>query len=336
MHLPPPVPGRVYLVGAGPGDPGLFTLKGAQYLAAADVVLYDEYLDHRLLELTSADCEKIYVGKRGGGKSASQDSINQMLIEQARKKRRVVRLKGGDPFIYGRGGEEAQALKAAGISFEVVSGVTAAAAAPASAGIPLTHRDLASTAILVTGHEDPTKANPSVDWEKLAGLKGTLVIFMGVGKLKNIVATLVKYGRPPDQPAALIERGTWPHQRTVIASLRQLPEKAAAAGLRPPALIVVGAVVGLNDQLNWFESRPLFGRRALITRSRHQAGSLQLALEAEGAQVDVLPLLELGPANDPAPLRGVGIARTACGARRSQTLARPSVPVVTIQRPSLL
>ncbi len=298
MRLPDPSPGCVYLVGAGPGDPGLLTLKGAHYLERADVVLYDDLLDHRLLELCPPDCQKIYVGKRGGRQGPSQEEINRLLVRHALQNLVVVRLKGGDPFVFGRGGEEALVLREAGVAFEIVSGVTAAAGVPAYAGIPLTHRGLAGAAVLVTAQEDPTRTTPAIDWEKLAQLETTLVIFMGVRKLAQISHDLLRHGRLPDTPVALIEWGTWPRQRTVLATLEHMTDVSARQDIQSPTLIIVGGVVGLRRHLDWFESKPLFGRQVLITRSREQAGDLQLLLEAQGAQVLTLPLIQIQAPED--------------------------------------
>ena len=308
MQTPQSAPGRVYFVGAGPGDPGLITVKGARYLQEADIVLYDALLDERLLALAPPSCEKIHVGKRGGHKSYAQDAINDLLVLHARAQRRVVRLKGGDPFIFGRGGIEAMHLRKAGIPFEIVSGVTAAAGVAAYAGIPLTHRNLASSTLLVTGYEDPTKTSPGVDWSHLAPIDTTLVIYMGVGKMAEISAALLEHGRPPHTPTAVVEWGTWPHQRTLVSTLADVAADSRARGIGSPALFIVGRVVELRPYLDWFESKPLFGKRVLITRSHEQAGDLQLLLEAEGAQVDVLPLLQIQPPDDPRPL-DAGIER---------------------------
>lgn len=271
-------------------------------------MLYDDLLDTRLLALTDSACERIYAGHRGGrrpdGPQSRQDEINARLVAEARAGRRVVRLKGGDPFVFGRGGEEALALHEAGIPFEVVSGVSAASGALAYAGIPLTHRNVATTATLITGHESghqPGQSDqPGVDWNALAKLGGTLVVFMGSRRLSTIARALIDGGRGADTPAAAIEWGTWPRQRTVTGTLSTLQQQAEAAGISSPALIVVGEVVDLRQALNWFEGKPLFGRRLLITRSREQADPLQLQLEAEGAEVCSLPLLEIGPPEDPA------------------------------------
>ena len=295
MNNPLPEPGHVYLVGAGPGDPGLISAKGANYLAHADLVLYDEILDERLLDLAGEQCEKIFVGKRGARPSLRQEDINELLVANAGAGRRVVRLKGGDPYIFGRGSEEGVRLYAEGIPFEVVSGVSAASGVLAYAGIPLTHRGLTSTAVLVTGLEDPTKPTTSVDWPSLAKLNCTLIIFMGARKLIEVVEVLLHNGKPRNTPAAVIAWGTWPHQQTVVAPLANLAEKALERGLQSPAIITVGDVVDLRAQLNWFENKALFGRRILVTRSREQAGTLRLLLEAEAAEAHSLPLIEIRP-----------------------------------------
>jgi uroporphyrinogen III methyltransferase/synthase len=298
--------GLVSIVGAGPGDPGLLTLKGARLLAEADVVLYDDLLDTRLLEMTRPDCERIYAGHRGGrrpeGPRTRQDELNERLVSEARAGRRVVRLKGGDPYIFGRGGEEAMALQQAGINFEVVCGVSAASGALAYAGIPLTHRNVAATATLVAGHESPDRDSPGVDWEALARLQGTIVVFMGSRRLSAIADALIAGGRAAETPAAAIQWGTWPGQRSVIADLQTIAERAEQESIRSPTLIVVGEVVDLHSTLNWFENKPLFGRRLLVTRSREQAEPLKLLLESEGAEVYCLPLLEISAPEDTAPL----------------------------------
>jgi len=271
----------------------LLTVKGAHCLQQADVLLYDELLNHRLLDLVGPTCEKIYVGKLRGRRSHSQEEINALLIAKGSEGKKVVRLKGGDPCIYGRGAEEAMQLAAAGIRFEIVPGVSAAAAAPAYAGIPLTHRGLAASAVLVTGHEDPNKPAPSIDWGQLAPLDSTLVIFMGVRKIGEIARQLLAHGRPSATPVAAIERGTYAAQRTVVSDLAHIEEEARVQKIESPALILVGEVVHLHRQLNWFESRPLFGKRLLVTRQREQAGPLVDLLEADGAEVSLLPLIDL-------------------------------------------
>ncbi|MCC7263575.1 MAG: uroporphyrinogen-III C-methyltransferase [Candidatus Latescibacteria bacterium] len=295
---PPHPAGRVFLVGAGPGDPGLLTLKGARCLQEAEVVLYDELVDRRLLALAPPSCERLYVGKRGGHKSLPQEELNALLVAQGQQGRRVVRLKGGDPFVFGRGGQEALALAEAGVPFEVVPGVSAAMGVAAYAGIPLTHRGLAAAAVLVTGEEDPAKPNPTLDWQQLARVEGTLVIYMGNRRLAQLCEALLKGGRAPTTPAAVIEWGTWPRQRSAVSTLEHLAEEAQRQQILPPSLAIIGEVVSLREQLNWFERRPLFGRQVLVTRSREQAGPLQALLEDQGAEVSLLPLLELAPPDD--------------------------------------
>ncbi|MEE2657689.1 MAG: uroporphyrinogen-III C-methyltransferase [Candidatus Latescibacterota bacterium] len=300
-RLPFATPGWVYIVGAGPGDPGLLTLKGARYIGDAHVLFHDDLLDRRLLTLAAPDCEIVNVGHRADGSHGRiQQDLNERLIAAARRGRVVVRLKGGDPYIFGRGGEEAEALHKAGIPFEVVSGVSAATGALAYAGIPLTHRGISTTAVLVTGHGDPSDPDSGVDWQQLAGISGTLVIFMGARNLCAIVKALISAGRPAEQPAAAIQWGTYPVQQAVVATLGTIAEEVEGAELGPPTIVVCGDVVNLRDQLNWFESKPLFGRRILVTRSRNQAAALQLMLEAEGADVHSLPLLEITPPDDTA------------------------------------
>jgi uroporphyrinogen III methyltransferase / synthase len=292
--------GTVYLIGAGPGDPGLFTLKGKRCLEEADVVAYDALANPRLLLHAKPGAELIYVGKRGGQHALPQDQIGKLLVERARAGRTVARLKGGDPFVFGRGGEEAEELAAAGIPFEIVPGVTSAVAAPAYAGIPLTHRDFTSTVAFVTGHEDPTKEDTSVAWDKIATGIGTLVFFMGVGQLPEIVARLVEHGRSPETPAAVIRWGTRAEQRVVTGTLATLVERSA--GMKPPALIVVGEVVTLREKLRWFEDKPLFGRRILVTRAREQASAFGQRLEAAGAEVIEFPTIQIEPPESWAPL----------------------------------
>jgi uroporphyrinogen III methyltransferase / synthase len=295
------IAGHVYIVGAGPGDPGLITVKGARLLAAADVVLYDDLLDTRLLDLTGPTCVRVYAGHRGGSRPdtrSRQDEVNDRLIAEARAGRCVVRLKGGDPYIFGRGGEEAIALRNAGIRFEVVSGVSAASGVLNYAGIPLTHRNVAATATLVTGHESPRLGEQGVDWAALARLGGTLVIFMGSRRLSAITEALIAGGRTAITPAAAIQWGTWPGQRSVVANLETLAQQATESGIESPALIVVGETINLRDTLNWFESKPLFGRQVLVTRSREQSGPLRLLLESQGAEVHTLPLLEISAPDD--------------------------------------
>ncbi|MEK7236423.1 MAG: uroporphyrinogen-III C-methyltransferase [Nitrospirota bacterium] len=288
-------PGKVYLVGAGPGDPGLLTLKGKECLEAADVVLYDYLANPVLLQYAPATAQRIYVGRRGRGQYQDQADINRLLIERAKEGNVVVRLKGGDPFVFGRGGEEAEAVAAAGVNFEVVPGVTAAVAVPAYAGIPVTHRTLASTVTFVTGHEDPTKPATVLEWPKLASASGTLVFMMGMKNLPSIVGHLLSEGRSPDTPVAAIRWGTKVDQETVVGTLVDIVEKAEAAHLEPPTVIVVGEVVRLRGQLNWFETKPLFGKRIVLTRAQEQAKEFSQLLAAYGAEPVEVPTIQIVP-----------------------------------------
>jgi uroporphyrinogen III methyltransferase/synthase len=281
------VSGIVYLVGAGPGDPGLLTVRALELIADADVILYDRLIPSSALDGARADAELVYVGKEGGGPQIDQAETERLLVEHARAGRRVVRLKGGDPFVFGRGGEEALTLRAAGIAFEVVPGVTAGVAAPAYAGIPVTHRELSSGVAFVTGHE----AEPSLDWAALAAFPGTLVFYMGVRALPGISERLRAAGRADSEPAAVVERGTLPGQRTVLATLADVAERAAAAGIRAPAVTLVGPVAALREQLAWLETRPLFGRTIAVTRARAQASALAARLRALGAAVVEAPAI---------------------------------------------
>ena len=295
--------GRVYLVGAGPGDPGLLTLRGREVLALAEVVVYDALVSPRLLDYAPPAAERVYVGKRSSKHTLSQEDINRLLVEQAGRGKCVVRLKGGDPYVFGRGGEEALALVEAGIEFEVVPGVTAAVAAAAYAGIPVTHRKLASSVGLVTGHEADDKEDSALDWDALARWKGTLVFYMGVANLPTIAGNLIRHGLRPETPAAVIHWGTTPRQRVVTGDLRSLPGLVEAAGITAPALILVGEVVALRERLNWFERRPLFGRRIVVTRLRAQASELAATLESLGAEVIEAPAIRIEPAEDATGLR---------------------------------
>ena len=294
---------KVYLVGAGPGDPGLITVKGKECIQSADVIIYD-YLAHpSLLKYARKSAELIYVGKKGGDHTLSQDQINDLLVEKAKPGTTVTRLKGGDPYIFGRGGEEAEVLMQNGISFEIVPGVTSAIAAPAYAGIPLTHRDYTSTVAFVTGHEDPTKDESSIDWASLAKGIGTLVFFMGVKNLPNIIRQLTANGKPKDTPVALVRWGTTPRQVTVSGTLENIVDRVKAAGLKAPAIIVVGEVVGLRDTLKWFEDRPLLGKRIVVTRARQQASDLIKYLTDLGAECLECPTIKIMPPEDEAPLK---------------------------------
>ena len=287
----------VYLVGAGPGDPGLLTARALELIARADVIVHDRLIPESALEGARADADLVYVGKEGGGPSASQTEIERMLVEHGRAGRTVVRLKGGDPFVFGRGGEEAEALKDAGIDFEVVPGVTAGVAAPAYAGIPVTHRDLASSVAFVTGHEDPAKPESALDWSALAAFPGTLVIYMGIRQLGAITERLIAGGRDPAQPAAVVERGTLRDQRVYTGTL----ETIAQAGARAPAIAVLGPVAALSERLAWGTPGPLAGRTIAVTRAREQASALASRLRALGAEVVEAPAIKILPLDGPAP-----------------------------------
>lgn len=293
----------VYLVGAGPGDPGLITVKGRQCIDAADIIIYDYLASPALLRFAREDAELIYVGKKGGDHTLSQEQINALIVEKAQSGAVVTRLKGGDPFIFGRGGEEAEVLKNANIAFEIVPGVTSAIAAAAYAGIPLTHRTMTSTVAFVTGHEDPTKTESSINWPALATGIGTLVFFMGVKNLPQIVHQLRSGGKPADTPAAVIRWGTTAHQQTVIGTLGDIEKKVLAAGLRAPAIIVVGEVVSLRETLKWFEQRPLLGKTIAVTRAREQASDLVERLSDLGAACLEFPTIRVAPAQDSGPLK---------------------------------
>ncbi len=284
--------GKVYLVGAGPGDPDLITWKGRRLLAAADSVLYDHLANDALLDLAPPGAERLYVGKKKSAHSFSQEEICRMLIERAQSGLVVVRLKGGDPFIFGRGGEEAEALADAGIPFEVVPGVTTPLGLAAYTGVPLTHREHTSVVTFVTGH-----SVSEIDWDKI-GAAETLVIFMGLTVFAAIAREIVSRGRSPETPAMAVRWATRPDQETLVGTLATLPGLIEQQHLKPPATIVVGEVVRLRDKLNWFERLPLFGKRIVITRAREQAGSLAARLRALGADTVELPSIEIGPAED--------------------------------------
>jgi uroporphyrinogen III methyltransferase/synthase len=279
----------VYLVGAGPGDPGLITVRGAELLASADVVVYDRLASPRLLDLAPSGAERIDVGKAPGRVAMSQADIDRLLVERGQSDATVVRLKGGDPFVFGRGGEEAEALLAAGVPFEVVPGVTSAIAAPAYAGIPVTHRGLSTHVTIVTGHEDPAKGTSDTNWAALARAGGTLVVLMGAGRVAEVARLLVEGGRAPDTPVAAVRWGTHPQQRTIRSTLAMIGNEAVEA----PSAIVVGPVAALD--LGWFERRPLFGRRIVVTRAREQASALRARLTELGAEAIELPAITVKP-----------------------------------------
>ena len=278
----------VFLVGAGPGDPGLMTVRARELIAQADVILYDRLIPPGALDGARADAELVYVGKIGGGPQMPQTEIDRLLVQYGTGDRTVVRLKGGDPFVFGRGGEEAQVLRAAGIPFEIVPGITAGISAPAYAGIPVTHREHASGVAFVTGHEDGT-----LDWEALARFPGTLVFYMGVKALPRIASQLVAGGRPESEPVAVVERGTLPGQKTVVSTLARVVEDAA--GIRAPAITLVGPVVALREEIAWLEQRPLFGTTVAVTRARAQASALAARLQALGATTVEAPAIRTQP-----------------------------------------
>jgi len=283
----------VYLVGAGPGDTKLITIKGLELIKRADCIIYDYLVNSELLKFRKDDCKLIYVGKKAGAHTLIQDKINRLLVREAKAHRSVVRLKGGDPFIFGRGAEEALCLNKQRINFEVIPGVTSAIAVAAYAGIPLTERSKNSTVGFITGHEDPGKLDSNIDWQALVKALGTMVFLMGVGNLDLIVKKLVACGKPKDTPVALIRWGTTARQKTVIGTLSNIVEISRKNKLSPPAIIVVGETVALRKELNWFEKKPLFAKRIIVTRTREQASLLSEKLRESGAEVMEIPVIEV-------------------------------------------
>ncbi len=294
--------GKVILVGAGPGDPGLITLRGVRALSQADLVLYDRLANPTLLAHAAPNAETRYVGKESDAPGERQAAVNRLLVAEAKRGKTVVRLKGGDPFVFGRGGEELEALAEAGVPFEVVPGVSSAVAAPAYAGIPVTHRGLAAAFTVVSGSEDPDKPGPPLDWAALAKTPGTLVLLMGARRLDKIAAALIRYGRPADTPAAVIQWGTLPAQRTVRGVLSDIARRAADAGVGAPAVAVIGEAAQLGERLRWFDRAPLFGLRVLVTRPRRQMSALSRLLAEYGAEPVEAPAIEIAPLNDAAEL----------------------------------
>ncbi len=284
--------GKVYIIGAGPGDPGLVTVKGLKYIREADVIIYDHLVSEEIIRQVKASARLIYAGKKGGAHTLPQEEINRRLVEEAQQGNVVARVKGGDPFIFGRGGEEAEALARSGIAFEVIPGVTSAVAVPAYAGIPLTHRGYTSTVAFVTGHEDPTKEDSDIDWGTLAGI-GTVVFLMGVKNLRLITANLMVHGKGVDTPAALIRWGTTEDQETLTGDLSDIARKAEEHNFSPPAILVVGGVVDLRKDLNWFETKPLFGKGVVITRPEAQAEEFAGLLYQQGARVIHFPTIKI-------------------------------------------
>src|SRR6266516_3436520 len=293
--------GKVYLVGAGPGDLGLVTLRAKECIESADVIVYDHLANPEMLGWARDDAEIIYAGKEAGQHSLSQQEINALLIEKARAGKDVVRLKGGDPFVFGRGAEEARAIVDAGIEFEIVSGITSAIAGPAYAGIPMTHRAQNSHVMFFTGHEDPTKTESAIDYAALAKLGGTQVMLMGMERLGPITSEVMKHGVRSDLPVALVRWATTGQQETLTGTLRDIAQEAVARGFEAPAVAVFGEVVALRGSLNWYEKRPLLGKRIVVTRTRKQASALSSKLRALGAHVIELPTIRIAPPSD---LRG--------------------------------
>lgn len=296
--------GKVYLVGSGPGDPGLLTLRAKRLLELCDVLVYDNLVDERIVRsFTSDRCEKIYVGKSGASHTMEQDEINDLLVSKCSGGRIVVRLKGGDPFIFGRGGEEALHCAEQGIPFEVVSGVSSAYAVPASAGIPVTNRGYSSSVAFITGHEEPGKAESDIRWDRIATGVQTLVFLMGVKNLPSIVEQLTRNGLDATTPAAVIENGCGPEQRTVTGTLDDIVGKVTVEKIRPPSIIVIGDVVSLRERLSWYENRPLFGKTIIVTRSREQSSELTARLEELGARVIEAPVIRILPPENTLQLR---------------------------------
>jgi len=296
-------PGTVWLIGAGPGDPGLLTLRAAELLRRADVIVYDYLCNPEILRHAASDSKKIYAGKAAGQHTLTQTEINQLLVDHAKKGRNVARLKGGDPFLFGRGGEEAEALHEAGIQFEIVPGVTSAIAVPAYAGIPVTHREFTSTFTVITGHEDPEKENSAIDWPALARDRGTRVFLMGVEKIGLITERLLREGADPATPVALVRWGTTGRHAAIEGTLSTIAAVVAKRQFKPPAVTIIGGVVSLRSRLGWFEKKPLFGRRIVVTRTRAQASALSGRLRELGADVLEIPTIKIVPISLPARAR---------------------------------
>lgn len=294
--------GYVYLVGAGPGDPKLISIKGLECIKKADVLVYDRLASARLTTYASPNAELIYVGKSPDRHTLHQKDINEVLINKALEGKIVTRLKGGDPFVFGRGGEEALALVENHISFEIVPGISSAIAVPAYAGIPVTHRNYNSSVCILTGNEDPTKENSTIAWDKIANSVSTLVFLMGMGNLTKIAQQLMKYGRSPATPVAIVRWGTRPEQETLVGTLVDIANKAQEANFKNPAVIIVGEVVNLREQLQWFEQKPLFGKRVLVTRAREQASVFAEAIENYGGEPLEFPTIGIADPEDFGPM----------------------------------
>ena len=295
--------GKVWLVGAGPGDPGLLTLKGARALAQCDTLVYDYLASPAIVSLAPPDCEKIYVGKKAGQHTLTQDEITALIVQLGRDGKNVVRLKGGDVFVFARGGEEAHALAQAGVPFEIVPGITSAIAAPAYAGIPVTHRDHNTSFTVATGHEDPTKGYSSLDFAKLANRKATTIFLMAMGNLAGIVAKLRENGLEGDTPVGIVHEGTKPTQEVLTATIDTVIDEVARTGITAPAIVVIGDVVREREKIRWFDAQPLFGKRVLVTRPAHQADDFATRLWEAGAEPILAPTIAIGPPRDPAAAR---------------------------------
>jgi uroporphyrinogen III methyltransferase / synthase len=285
----------VYLIGAGPGDPELITLKGIRCLEESDVVIYDNLANSKLLEYCKGSAEIVYMGKRKGAHSFNQDEINEYIVKRAKEGLIVSRLKGGDPFMFGRGGEEVLYLVENNVPFEIVPGITSALAAPIYAGIPPTHRDLASSLAIITGHESPTKTESAIRWEMISTGADTLIFLMGMSNLSEIVDNLIRNHLSPDTPCALIRYGTHPEQKTLVGTLDNIVSLADEEKFKAPVVIIVGKVVELRDKMNWFETKPLFGKKIVVTRARSQASSFGLQLQRLGASVIEYPTIKILP-----------------------------------------
>ncbi|SMD10520.1 uroporphyrinogen-III C-methyltransferase [Sporomusa malonica] len=294
--------GIVYLVGAGPGDYGLISIKAIECIKQADTIVYDRLADDRLLAHARPNVELIYVGKASSDHTMRQEDINQLLVDKAQEDKVVVRLKGGDPFVFGRGGEEALKLLENNILFEVVPGITSAISVPAYAGIPVTHRGIATSFAVITGHEDPTKAESTIKWDKLATAVDTLVFLMGVENLPHITGKLIEHGRPADTPSAVIRWGTKPEQEVLVTTVGEAAHDVAVKGLKPPAIFIVGHVVTLRDKLAWFDNKLMFGKKVLVTRAREQASALTDGLAKLGADCIEAPAIKIVPPESYGPL----------------------------------
>jgi uroporphyrinogen III methyltransferase/synthase len=295
--------GKVWLVGAGPGDPGLLTLKGARALARCEVLVYDYLASSAIVGLAPPDCEKIYVGKKAGAHTLTQDEITALIVRLGLAGKNVVRLKGGDVFVFARGGEEAQALREAGVPFEIVPGITSAIAAPAYAGIPVSHRDHNTSFTIATGHEDPIKGYSSLDFAKLANRKATTIFLMAMGNLAGIVGELRRNGLDGDTPVGIVREGTKPTQQTVTGTIDTIVAEVERTGIGAPAIVVIGDVVRERENIRWFDAQPLFGKRVLVTRPSHQADDVALRLYEVGAEPILAPTIEIGPPDDPQAAR---------------------------------